>query len=98
MPHCGLGRHTGTTTRSASSSTGTRARSTATCSEAEDLTSAVFLQAWRRRADVAIDRDSSLPWLLGVARRLAQNSSRARRRYQAALARIGTHLAEDTPP
>jgi len=47
---------------------------------------------------VVIDRDSSLPWLLGVARRLAQNSRRARRRYQAALARIGTHLAEDPPP
>jgi DNA-directed RNA polymerase specialized sigma24 family protein len=62
-------------------------RLTANWSEAEDLTSAVFLQAWRRRAEVVIDRDSSLPWLLGVARRLAQNSSRARRRYQAALAR-----------
>src|SRR5690348_12115812 len=70
-------------------------RLTASWSEAEDLTSAVFLQAWRRRADVVIDRDSSLPWLLGVARRLAQNSHRARRRYQAALARIGTVLADD---
>ena len=38
----------------------------------EDLTSAVFLQAWRRRAEVVIDRDSSLPWLLGVARRLME--------------------------
>ena len=69
-------------------------RLTANWSEAEDLTSAVFLQAWRRRAQVVIDRDSSLPWLLGVARRLAQNSRRARTRYQAALARVGTHLAE----
>ena len=70
-------------------------RLTANWSEAEDLTSAVFLQAWRRRAGVVIDRETSLPWLLGVARRLAQNSHRARRRYQAALARIGAHLAED---
>jgi RNA polymerase sigma factor (sigma-70 family) len=69
-------------------------RLTANWSEAEDLASAVFLQAWRRRAEVVIDRDSSLPWLLGVARRLAQNSHRARRRYQAALARIGTDLAD----
>jgi hypothetical protein len=38
----------------------------------EDLTSTVFLQAWRRRAEVVIDRDSSLPWLLGVARRLME--------------------------
>ena len=51
-------------------------RLTANWSEAEDLASAVFLQAWRRRAQVVIDRDSSLPWLLGVARRLAQNSRR----------------------
>ena len=58
----------------------------------------MFLQAWRRRADVVIDRDSSLPWLLGVARRLFCARRRARRRYQAALARIGTHLAEDPPP
>jgi RNA polymerase sigma-70 factor (ECF subfamily) len=72
-------------------------RLTANWSEAEDLTSAVFLHAWRRRAQVVIDRESSLPWLLGVARRLAQNSSRARRRYQAALARIGTHLADGAP-
>jgi RNA polymerase sigma-70 factor (ECF subfamily) len=72
-------------------------RLTADWSEAEDLTSAVFLQAWRRRAEVVIDRDSSLPWLLGVARRLVQNSRQARRRYQAALARIGTHLAAGTP-
>jgi RNA polymerase sigma factor (sigma-70 family) len=69
-------------------------RLTANWSEAEDLTSAVFLQAWRRRADVVIDRDSSLPWLLGVARRLAQNSRRAHRRYQAALARAGAHVAD----
>ena len=46
---------------------------------------------------MVIDRDSSLPWLLGVARRLAQNSIRARRRYRAALARIGTHLADGAP-
>jgi hypothetical protein len=25
-------------------------------------------QAWRRRGDVTFDRDSALPWLLGVAR------------------------------
>ena len=42
-------------------------RRTASWTEAEDLTSAVFLQAWRRRTDVVLDRDSVLPWLLGVA-------------------------------
>ena len=66
-------------------------RLTADWSEAEDLTSAVVLHAWRRRTDVVIDRDSSLPWLLGVARHLVHNSRRARRRYQAVLARAGAH-------
>jgi hypothetical protein len=42
-------------------------RRTASWSEAEDLTSAVFLLAWRRRTTVVIDRESALPWLLGVA-------------------------------
>jgi RNA polymerase sigma factor (sigma-70 family) len=73
-------------------------RLTADWSEAEDLTSAVFLQAWRRRAQVVLDRDSSLPWLLGVARRLMQNNRRARRRYQAVLARVGAHSGGAAAP
>jgi hypothetical protein len=36
-------------------------RRTTNWSEAEDLTSAVFLQAWRRRAEVVLDRESALP-------------------------------------
>jgi RNA polymerase sigma factor (sigma-70 family) len=64
-------------------------RHTADWSEAEDLTAVVFLQAWRRRADVVLDRDSALPWLLGVARLVLRNSQRARMRYQAALRRAG---------
>ena len=63
-------------------------RRTASWSEAEDLTSAVFLLAWRRRATVVIDRESALPWLLGVANHVLRNSRRASRRYQAALARV----------
>ena len=63
-------------------------RRTANWAEAEDLTSAVFLQAWRGRSKVVIDRDSALPWLLGVANHVLHNSRRARRRYQAALARV----------
>ncbi len=65
-------------------------RRTADWSEAEDLTAAVFLQAWRRRADVELDRDSALPWLLGVARLTLRNAQRATRRYQATLLRAGT--------
>jgi RNA polymerase sigma factor (sigma-70 family) len=63
-------------------------RRTANWTEAEDLTSAVFLQAWRSRGKVAIDRESALPWLLGVANHVLRNSRRAARRYHAALARI----------
>jgi RNA polymerase sigma factor (sigma-70 family) len=63
-------------------------RRTANWSEAEDLTSAVFLQAWRSRARVVIDRESVLPWLLGVANHVLRNSRRASHRYQAALARV----------
>jgi RNA polymerase sigma factor (sigma-70 family) len=63
-------------------------RRTANWSEAEDLTSAVFLQAWRGRSKVVIDRESALPWLLGVANYVLRNHQRASRRYRAALRRI----------
>jgi RNA polymerase sigma factor (sigma-70 family) len=58
-------------------------------SEAEDLTSAVFLQAWRRRTDVVIDRESVLPWLLGIANNVLRNTGRAKRRCDATLSRLG---------
>jgi RNA polymerase sigma factor (sigma-70 family) len=63
-------------------------RQTANWSLAEDLTSAVFLQAWRRRSDVRFLGDSALPWLLGVATNLVRNQQRTLRRYQAALRRL----------
>src|ERR1700685_3510981 len=67
-------------------------RLTANWSVAEDLTSAVFLQAWRRRGKVRLDRESALPWLLGVANHTLRNSRRSARRRDAVLAR----LAPDT--
>jgi RNA polymerase sigma factor (sigma-70 family) len=70
-------------------------RRTADWSAAEDLTAAVFLQAWRKRDRVVLDGDSALPWLLGVARLLLRNTVRARRRYQAALTKAGAELAAD---
>lgn len=42
--------------------------------QAEDLTSEVFLVAWRRRDDVPVDAE--LPWLYAVARRLLANHRR----------------------
>jgi len=70
-------------------------RRTADWSAAEDLTAAVFLQAWRRRGEVVFDRDSALPWLLGVARLQLRNATRSRARYLAALSRLGRESATE---
>ena len=51
---------------------------------AEDLTSIVFLEAWRRRRDVT----PSAPWLYGIATNVLRNQRRSRRRHEAALARL----------
>jgi len=48
-------------------STSTAFVRTASWSTAEELTSVVFLEAWRRRRAVRLDTDSILPWLLAVA-------------------------------
>jgi RNA polymerase sigma factor (sigma-70 family) len=61
-------------------------RRTASWSDAEDLTSVVFLQAWRRRSEVVLDRDSALPWLLRTADYTARNEWRSKQRYRRALA------------
>ena len=63
-------------------------RRTAQWSVAEDLTSAVFLEAWRRRGEVQLYGESAIPWLLGIATMLTRNHERTLRRYQAALARV----------
>jgi RNA polymerase sigma-70 factor (ECF subfamily) len=60
-------------------------RRTTNWSEAEDLTSAVFLQAWRRRAEVVLDRESALPWLLRTADYAVRNEWRSKQRYRRAL-------------
>ncbi|WP_353942602.1 sigma-70 family RNA polymerase sigma factor [Streptomyces sp. HUAS MG91] len=66
-------------------------RRTADWSEAEDVTSTVFLHAWRRRAETVLDRDSALPWLLGIADRLLSNTRRRLRRAEALLHRLVSH-------
>jgi RNA polymerase sigma factor (sigma-70 family) len=55
---------------------------------AEDLTSTVFLEAWRKRGDVKLQGDSALPWLYGVALNCARNARRSLRRHRAALGRL----------
>jgi RNA polymerase sigma-70 factor (ECF subfamily) len=61
---------------------------TGSWSAAEDLTSVVFLQAWRRRDQVRIHGDSILPWLLAVANNATRNSERSLRRHRLLLAKL----------
>lgn len=63
-------------------------RRTADWSLAEDLTSVVFLEAWRKRRDVELEGGRALPWLLGVATNVLRNRRRAQWRYRAALQRL----------
>lgn len=64
-------------------------RRVADWSAAEDLTSVVFFEAWRRRGDITrLERDSALPWLLGIANNVIRNRNRSVRRHRAALARM----------
>ena len=62
-------------------------RRTADAALAEDLVSIVFLEAWRRRADLRPDADPR-PWLFGIATNVARHHGRSRRRHAAALQRI----------
>src|SRR4051794_28469212 len=61
-------------------------RRTADWAAAEDLTSLVFLQAWRRRHQDT--PDTLLPWLLGVANNLLRNHARTLRRSRSLVARL----------
>ncbi|SDU54269.1 RNA polymerase sigma factor [Jiangella alkaliphila] len=54
---------------------------------AEDLTSVVFLEAWRKRDDVVAEA-GFVPWLLSLAGRVAGNSTRAVRRHRRLLAKL----------
>jgi RNA polymerase sigma-70 factor (ECF subfamily) len=70
-------------------------RRTADWALAEDLTSVVFLEAWRRRNDVRLDRELVLPWLLGVATNVLRNRRRSQWRHRAALMRLPRELTHD---
>ena len=64
------------------------ARRTGDLALSEDLTSVVFLEAWRKRRSVRLENRSALPWLLGTAHNVVRNQHRSLRRYRAALARM----------
>ncbi|HEX8120963.1 MAG TPA: RNA polymerase sigma factor [Solirubrobacteraceae bacterium] len=63
----------------------------------EDLRSAVFFEAWRRRAEVNLATRDPLPWLYGVATNVLRNHNRATRRCQAALMRLALPDPEPDP-
>ncbi|MEU9340296.1 RNA polymerase sigma factor [Streptomyces sp. NPDC048278] len=57
-------------------------RLTADWSTAEDVMSATFMEAWRRRASVEPEGGSLRPWLLGIATNVARSHHRSDRRYR----------------
>ncbi|MFD0687931.1 RNA polymerase sigma factor [Actinomadura fibrosa] len=65
-------------------------RLTGDWSEAEDVVSLTFLEAWRlrERLDPGDERGPLRPWLLGIATNVARNVRRAARRHGGALARL----------
>ena len=70
-------------------------RRTTSWSDAEDLTSAVFLQAWRRRDEVVLVGDSALPWLFRTADYVFRNE---RRRQHFRRATVYKHPAVAAEP
>ena len=69
------------------------ARRRASRAEAEEVVSETFLVAWRRLDEVP---EHSLPWLLGVARRVLANRRRADTRRAALRSRLGSAEREIT--
>jgi RNA polymerase sigma-70 factor (ECF subfamily) len=63
-------------------------------SEPEDLTTEVFLVAWRRRSELPA---APLPWLYGVARKVLANHRRGGMRRDALAERAGAHATLAAP-
>ncbi len=60
--------------------------------DAADVVSETFIVAWRRLDRVPAE-PSTMPWLLGVARRTLANQRRSRQRRTNLVQKISTHLA-----
>ncbi|WP_091450863.1 RNA polymerase sigma factor [Actinokineospora iranica] len=65
-------------------------RLTGSWERAEDLTSTVFLTAWRRRRSVILVRESALPWLFTVMGNAVRDETRGMRRRLMLARRVGT--------
>jgi RNA polymerase sigma-70 factor (ECF subfamily) len=70
-------------------------RRTGNATVAEDLTSIVFLEAWRRRERTTFFEGEARPWLLGVALNVLRSQARAERRYREVLARLPADRAAE---
>lgn len=70
-------------------------RRTGSWAVAEDLTSAVFLEAWRRRHSVRLHAGSLRPWLLGVSLNLVRRHWRSSGRATRAIERLRVVEAGD---
>jgi RNA polymerase sigma-70 factor (ECF subfamily) len=62
-------------------------RRTGDWAQAQDLTSVVFLECWRRR-DIELAGDKVLPWLFGIATNVCRSRRRSLARHRAALQRL----------
>ncbi|WP_171046653.1 RNA polymerase sigma factor [Pseudarthrobacter sp. NamE5] len=56
--------------------------------DAEELVSVTFLEGWRKRTRLQPEKDTLLPWLLGVATNANRNRARGSRRHAEFLARL----------
>lgn len=72
-------------------------RRTGSWSAAEDLTSVVFLETWRKRKEVRLADDSLLPWLLAVANNVVRNRDRGLRRHRRLLAKLPNAVVVPDP-
>jgi RNA polymerase sigma factor (sigma-70 family) len=69
-------------------------RRTGVWAVAEDLVSVVFMDTWRKRSAVTVEK-SLLPWLYAVALGATRNHQRARSRYKAALGKVPQPTADN---
>jgi RNA polymerase sigma factor (sigma-70 family) len=72
-------------------------RRTGDWTAAEDLMSATFLHAWRRRTDMQPAPEGPVPWLYGIAANLARRHLRSLGRSRAAMARTPPSEVEPDP-
>lgn len=72
-------------------------RQTASWDLAEDLTSTVFLEAWRSRHRLRVQNDSVLPWLYGIATNVCRRQRRTSVRRWRAMRRLPPELDEPDP-